>query len=100
VHVRVNGGSLACCGADLFAENNGRSALSDEAKEVVPQMPWIVGADSFAGDRERLARTASRPEGPVVGPAGEAGGVGPPSKAGEEMAGGEPCKVGRSKIDN
>lgn len=85
--------TVASRSRNLLSHDDRGPAGTDEAKEVGPQMPWIVGAELLPGDRERLARTGSRPERPVVRPAGEAGCVGPAPDPGEEVALGEACEV-------
>lgn len=78
--------TIASRSRNLFSHDDSGPAGGDEAKEVGPQMPRIVCTGSFAGDRERLARAGAGPDFTVVGPSGEAGGVGPSADAGEEMA--------------
>jgi hypothetical protein len=82
----------------LLSHDDRGPAGGDEAKEVRPQMPWIVDTGSFARDAERLARAGAGPEGPVVGPSGEAGREAPPADAGEEVSLPRPREVSRSNI--
>jgi hypothetical protein len=86
VHVFVDCVSLAGGSCDLFSENNGRSTLSDEAKEVGPQMPWIVGTEPASCRTERLARAGARPERAFVGPSSKSSCDGPQPAASEEVA--------------
>jgi hypothetical protein len=92
--------TIASRSRNLLSHDDRGPAGTDEAKEVGPQMPWIVGAGAFACDRERLARARAGPQFPVVGPSGETGGVGPSADAGEEVDLCESCQVGGPKIDN
>jgi hypothetical protein len=71
---------------------------TDESERFGPQVPLVRRTFLLSGDRERLARGAGAPEGSVVGPAGETGGVGPSAKAGEEVALGVALEVVRSDI--
>jgi hypothetical protein len=60
-------------------------ALRDEALELGPKMPGIGCACAFARDAERLARTTSRPNGPVVGTSCKPECNRPSSNSGEEV---------------
>jgi hypothetical protein len=71
---------------NLFSHHDSGPAGTDESERFGPEVPFVRGALLFSGDGERLARGASAPEGSVVRPAGETGGVGPSAEAGEEVA--------------
>jgi hypothetical protein len=78
---------------NLFSKNDWRTALRDEAVELGPQVPLVVGAKSATGDAEGLAGTASSPDGAVVCPASGAQGMGPDADTGKEMGLSEPGDV-------
>jgi len=44
---------------DILKEDEGRLDLADDAGDVGPEVTWILGAEPFTRDRERLARVAS-----------------------------------------
>ena len=85
---------------NLLSQDDRGSAGGDEAVEVGPEVPWIVCTGAFSRDRERLAWAGAGPDGSVVGPPGEAEGVGPAADPGEEMTLGEASEVIRCHIDN
>ena len=62
---------------NLLSHDDRGPGGTDEAKEVGPQMPWIVGTSAFAGDRERLARAGAGPHPGVAADAPENGSQGP-----------------------
>jgi hypothetical protein len=64
-----------------------------EVEEGRPKVPLISNPCFFACRAERLARAGTGPCGAIIGPSGKAEGVGPYSKAGEEMALGESHKL-------
>jgi len=92
--------TIASRSRNLLSHDDRGPAGTDEAKEVGPQVPRIVGASTFSRDAERLARARACPERPVVGPSRKAGGDAPEAASGEEMALAEPAQVIRSNIDN
>jgi hypothetical protein len=92
--------TVASRSRNLFSQYHRGPDGTDEAMKVGPQVPWIVSTSAFACDAERLARATPRPHRPVVGPPGEAEGVGPPADPGEEVALGEASEVHRLNIDN
>jgi hypothetical protein len=92
--------TVASRSRNLFSQYHRGPDGTDEAMKVGPQVPWIVSTGAFARDRERLAGATASPHRPVVGPPGEAEGVGPPPDPGEEVALGEACEVHRLNIDN
>jgi hypothetical protein len=70
----------------LLAEDDGGAALADEAVELGPQVPLVVGSFPLARRGERLTGRASRKAGSVVRPTGESEGEGPAADSAEEMA--------------
>jgi len=78
---------------NLLSKDRCRSALGDEAVPLGPQMSSVICVSSFPGGTEGLAGTASGPDGPIVGPSGEAERVTPSADAGEEVALGVSGKV-------
>jgi hypothetical protein len=78
--------TIASRSRNLLSHDDRGPAGTDEAKEVGPQMPCVVNTTAFARDRERLAGARASPERPIIGPAGETGGVGPPADARKEVA--------------
>ena len=90
--------TVASLSRNLFSHDDRGPDGADESKEVGPQMPWVVDTAAFARDRERLAGARTRPEGPVVGPSGEAAGESPPADPGEEVALGEVSQVIRLHV--
>lgn len=43
---------------DIFEEGKGRLDLANDARDMRPEVPWIVRSPAFARDGERLARIA------------------------------------------
>jgi len=85
---------------NLLAKHCSRATLADEAKPFRPEVTRVVKPAAFACRAETGAGAASGPERPVVGPSCAAGGVGPDTDAGEEMALGIASQVFGSNIDN
>jgi hypothetical protein len=85
---------------NLFSHDDRGPTGSDEAEEDGPEVALVRRALLLTGGAERLAWGASGPQGPLVGPSGEASGVCPAAKSGEEVALGEAPKVIRGNIDN
>lgn len=56
---------------NLFSHDDRGPSGVDEAKEVGPQMPIIVGTQLFACERKRLTGTEPRPKRSLLGPSGE-----------------------------
>ena len=85
---------------NLFAKDDWRAALADEAEPLGPEVALVAEAEAGTGAGEGLAGTASGPYGAVVGPPGEAKGVGPGAEAGEgvELRGGGRLG-GRERLD-
>jgi hypothetical protein len=69
----------------LFAKDDCRAALADEVEPGGPEMTLVGEAFLLACGAERLARAASRPDGPVVGPSGAAQGVAPDADSCKEV---------------
>ena len=88
------------CARNLFTKDDVRAALAEQVEPRRPKVAAIVGASALPRARERLTGTAPRPDGAIIGPAGEAQGVGPATDAGEEMALLEAAEIGGSNIDN
>ena len=68
---------------NLFAKDDWRAALADEAEPLGPEVALVVEAEAGTGAGEGLAGARAGPDGAVVGPPGEAKGVGPGAEAGE-----------------
>ena len=68
---------------NLLSKDDWRAALADEAEPLGPEVALVGEAEAGTGAGERLAWAASGPDGAVVGPPGEAKGVGPGAEAGE-----------------
>src|ERR1700744_974208 len=75
--------SFAC---NLLAKDDWRAALADEPVPGRPEVPLVINPTACASHGERLAWTATGPDGSIVGPAGSAQRVGPHTDTGEEMA--------------
>lgn len=71
---------------DLLSKDDWRAALRDEPMQRWPEVPLVIKPCAFACLGERLARTASGPDGAVVRPSGLPESKGPKSDAGEEVA--------------
>ena len=89
--------SAAC---NLFAKDNWRRALGDEASKLGPEVARVFRAEPFAGATERLARTGARPDRDIFRPAGEAEGERPAADAREEVALHESGEVGGLHVGN
>jgi hypothetical protein len=85
---------------NLLSKDRCRLALGDEVVKSGPEVSFVGMALSESRARKRLTRAGSGPDGPVVGPTGEAQGVGPSADSGEEMALRVSGKIGRPNIDN
>ena len=85
---------------NLLSKNDCRSADGNEFEPIWPEVSGVFDPEPLACFAKRLAGTAPRPHRPVVGPPGEAEGVGPPPDPGEEVALGEASDVIRCHIDN
>jgi hypothetical protein len=88
---------LAC---NLLAKDDWRAALADEMVERGPKVPLVSKPCSFACRAERLTGTGASPDRAVVGPSGEAQGVGPDSDTGEEVDLGVSAQVRSSQLMN
>ena len=86
---------LAC---NLFAKDDARSALRDEAEERGPEVAGIRRTAALPGCGERLTWAAPGPDRAVIRPASKPKGVGPDADASEKMALGELGKIGRFNI--
>ena len=83
---------------NLLAKDDCRSALLNKPMEGGPKVPLVSKPSAFACRAERLARAGTGPDGPVVGPAGAAQGVGPDGDAGKEVALGVSGQIGGCDI--
>jgi hypothetical protein len=90
--------SIAC--RNLFSKDNWRAELGDEAVKSGPEVSFVEMAAPPPDDRKRLTGWRACPDGPVVGPAGEAQGVAPSSDSGEQVDLSEAFEVGSPDIDN
>jgi hypothetical protein len=88
---------LAC---NLLSKDDWRAALCDEPMELRPEVALVFDALALTGGAERLAGTASGPDGPGVIPSGKAEGMGPDADTGEEVALGVALEVARSHVPN
>ena len=70
---------------NLFSKDHCRAALGDEAVKSGPEVSFVGMAFALSRARKRLTWTGAGPDGAVVGPSGEAEGVGPAADAGEEV---------------
>lgn len=71
---------------NLFANDDWRTTLADEAVPLGPEVPGVVDAATAAGLGERLARTRAAPDVEVVAVTGVAETGGPDGDAAEEVA--------------
>ena len=85
---------------NLLSKDNWRAALVDEHVEGGPEVALVVKTFALTGGAEGLARATSGPDGPVVGPSGEAEGVAPDADTGEEVALSVAAQVCRSHVPN
>jgi hypothetical protein len=92
--------TIASRSRNLLSHNDSGPSGTDEAKEVRPQVPWIVCPKSFSCDAKRLARAAARPNFMVVWPSGEAQSISPPANSGEEVCLLEASQIVGLNIDN
>ena len=88
LHVRAN--AVEPCPAirsvNLFAKDNARRSLADEAGEIGPEVAGVVGAEPLTGSAERLTGAATGPDRPIVGPACESERETPSPDSREEVA--------------
>jgi hypothetical protein len=82
----------------LLANDDRRPEGCDQAVHLGPEVPFICGPCSLAGDRERLAGAGASPEGSVVGPASKSSCMAPAADPGEEVDLGESGEVFRPDI--
>jgi len=71
---------------NLLSHDDSGPLGTDEAKEVGPQMPRVVGTETAPSRAERLARAGASPEWAVVRPASKSSCNGPEASACEEMS--------------
>jgi len=88
------------CGRDLLTENDRGASSLDESLPGGPKMSSVICTAALAGLAERLAGAASRPDGPVVGPAGELNRERPATDAREEVAVDEAGEVGGADVSD
>jgi hypothetical protein len=53
--------TIASRSRNLLSHDDRGPLGTDEAKKVRPQMPWVIGSEAFARDRERLAGAGAGP---------------------------------------
>jgi hypothetical protein len=82
----------------LLANDDRRPEGCDQAVHLGPEVPFICGPCSLAGDRERLAGAGASPEGSVVGPASKSSCMAPPAETREEVNLGKPSEIFGSDI--
>jgi hypothetical protein len=70
---------------NLLTKDRVRAALPDEPEEIRPQVPFVLLAFPFAGNRERLAGTRTCPNRSSSGPSGKLKRVCPSPDPREEM---------------
>ena len=70
---------------DVFEENPFGAAFADDAGDLGPEVPWIVGTAAFSGRAEGLAGISGQHsvEGPAEGPGIEAAEIIPDWRRGE-----------------
>jgi hypothetical protein len=85
---------------NLFSHEDRGPTGADKLKEDGPEVALVFLRFAFSGNGEGLAGGAACPQGSLVGPASETGGVGPAADPSEEMALAETSKVVRLNIDN
>lgn len=78
---------------NLLAKDDRRTAGSDEAEEVGPEVAVVVEPCVRAGRAERLAGAGAGPDGEIVCPACSPEGMAPDANACEEMTLGVPGQV-------
>jgi len=71
---------------NLLTKDDARAALLDEVEPERPKVPIVVEPSTRACLAERLARTGSCPDEPVILPSGSPKSIAPYSDSGEEMA--------------
>jgi hypothetical protein len=71
---------------NLFSHEDRGPTGADKLKEDGPEVALVFLRFAFPGDGEGLARAGACPQGPIVGPPGEACGVAPSADPGEEVA--------------
>jgi hypothetical protein len=101
-HVRLNKvapgiGSLC---RNLLSKDNWRAALRNEAVKLGPKVAVVVKAAPSARGAEWLTGARACPNRSVVGPSGEAQGVGPRSNACEKVGLREASNVIRLNLSN
>jgi hypothetical protein len=82
--------TIASRSRNLLSHDDSGPSLTDEPKEVGPQMPNVVCTGAFASDRERLAGAGAGPQGPLVWPSSQSSSDRPQSSTREEVALREP----------
>jgi hypothetical protein len=102
LQVSANSGEplAAILARNLFAKDNWRRALGDEAVKSGPEVSLVGMAAQLSCARKRLTRAGAGPDGPVVGPSGEPKREAPAPDAGEEVALAVPAQVAGANIDN
>ena len=87
LHVSLYSGEPrpASLASNLFAKDDWREALANEAAHFGPEVSGVVRSGTFAGDGEGLARTTSGPNRFLCWPSGELEGMAPSSYACEKM---------------
>jgi len=90
---------IASLPRNLLSHEDRGPGGTGEAKDVGPQMPWIVSTGALARDRERLAGTRGGPE-RVVRPSCELGGECPSPDSGEQVDMAKSFQVFRLNIND
>lgn len=85
---------------NLLSHERSGPAGTDEPEKVGPQVPIVILAFAIAGDGERLAGRASRPDLSIVRPPSKSSCEGPSADSGEEVALPVSGEVGRLNIGN
>jgi hypothetical protein len=83
---------------NLLSKDDWRATLCDECEPCWPKMSRVANSFPLARVAERLAGAGSSPDVGVIGDAGEAEGVGPPTDSGEEVPLSRPSDICGAEI--
>lgn len=91
---------IASRSRNLLSHKDSGPSGTGEAKDVGPQMPWIVSTGAFPRDREGLAGARGCPNRSSIGPSGKPGGKAPSADAGEQVDLCKSVEVAGLKLDD
>jgi hypothetical protein len=83
---------------NLLSKDDWRATLRNEPVPDWPQVPLVSKPASFSCRAERLARAATCPYGPIVGPLSKSESVRPSADSGKEVALCEAPQIVRSNV--